>query len=136
MPELPEVETIKRQLEIEVKGLTIVASGSHSSIKFVPAVETVGAKIAGLKRRGKYLLLELRDGRDLIIHLGMTGQLQISSLVDIAEATDAYTRAWWALDDGRHLIFRDVRRFGRVFVVVSWRPYKNSYPPGYGSRTV
>ena len=117
MPELPEVETIKRQLELEVKGLTIVASGSHSSHKFLPAIETVGAEIVGLKRRGKYLLLELRDGRDLIIHLGMTGQLQISSLVNIAEATDSYTRAWWTLDDGRHLIFRDVRRFGRLFVV-------------------
>ena len=117
MPELPEVETIKRQLELEVKGLTIVASGSHSSLKFLPAIETVGAEIAGLKRRGKYLLLELRDGRDLIVHLGMTGQLQISSLVNIAEATDSYTRAWWTLDDGRHLIFRDVRRFGRLFVV-------------------
>jgi len=63
VPELPEVETIKRQLELEVKGLTIVASGSHSSHKFLPAIETVGAEIVGLKRRGKYLLLELRDGR-------------------------------------------------------------------------
>ncbi|MDG1197051.1 MAG: bifunctional DNA-formamidopyrimidine glycosylase/DNA-(apurinic or apyrimidinic site) lyase [Actinomycetota bacterium] len=117
MPELPEVETIRRQLDLEVKGLAVVASGSHPSAKFLPAIEVVGAEIAALKRSGKYLLLELRDGRDLIVHLGMTGQLQISSLDNIAKATDGYTRAWWTLDDGRHLMFRDVRRFGRLFVV-------------------
>ena len=117
MPELPEVETIKRQLELEIKGLAVVASGSHLSAKFRPAIEVVGAEIAAVKRRGKYLLLELRDGRDLIVHLGMTGQLHISSLDNVARATDGYTRAWWTLADGRHLIFRDVRRFGRLLVV-------------------
>jgi len=65
-------------------------------------------------RRGKYLLIELDDGRDLVIHLGMTGQLRLRSP---AHVDDPYVRAWWALDDAEVLELRDVRRFGRVAVV-------------------
>ena len=63
-------------------------------------------------RRGKYLLLGLDDERELVVHLGMTGQLRVRP-----GELDPYVRAWWALDDGRVLELRDVRRFGRVGVV-------------------
>ena len=63
-------------------------------------------------RRGKYLLLGLDDERELVVHLGMTGQLRLRP-----GELDPYVRAWWALDDGRVLELRDVRRFGRIGVV-------------------
>jgi formamidopyrimidine-DNA glycosylase len=61
-------------------------------------------------RRGKYLLCPLDRGLELVLHLGMTGVLHFG-------AADAYTRARVALDDGRELVFRDVRRFGGLAVV-------------------
>lgn len=84
--------------------------------KFTPALDAAGASVVGVDRRGKYLLLALDDDRELVVHLGMTGSLSIRPRAD-AEA-DAYVRAWWVLDDGPDvLVFRDVRRFGRLAVV-------------------
>ncbi|MDG2111234.1 MAG: bifunctional DNA-formamidopyrimidine glycosylase/DNA-(apurinic or apyrimidinic site) lyase [Actinomycetota bacterium] len=112
MPELPEVETIRVQLDPLVSGSTVVEAWSHPSAKFTPARDVTGATISSTSRRGKYLLLELGDGRDLVVHLGMTGQLHLGDEI----ADDRYVRAWWQLDDGRRLMFRDVRRFGRLAV--------------------
>jgi formamidopyrimidine-DNA glycosylase len=73
-----------------------------------------GRRFIGLERRGKYLVADLDGGERLLLHLGMTGQLRL----DAADAeTDPYERAAWLLDDGRRLVFRDVRRFGRIAVV-------------------
>ncbi len=114
MPELPEVETVRRGLELVLSGRTLVDAGSHPSAKFTPALEVVGRSVHGVGRRGKYLLVGLDDRRRLVIHLGMTGQLR----VDPAGGTaDPYDRAWWRLDDGRRFAFRDIRRFGRLAVV-------------------
>jgi formamidopyrimidine-DNA glycosylase len=114
VPELPEVETVRRGLEPLVTGRTIVTAGSHPSPKFAPAAAAAGATIRGVDRRGKYLLLPLDDGRRLVVHLGMTGQVR----VDRPPATaDPYDRAWWTLDDGARLALRDIRRFGRVAVI-------------------
>ena len=74
MPELPEVESIRRQLVPWLTGLQIISSWSHPSEKFSPALETIGMTIESVNRRGKYLLLELDDEREMVIHLGMTGQ--------------------------------------------------------------
>lgn len=112
MPELPEVETVRRQLEPVVVGRTILEGWGHPSGKFVSAPLAGGARIEHVGRRGKYLLLGLDDARELVVHLGMTGQLRLRS-----EACDPYVRAWWAFDDGAVLELRDVRRFGRVGVV-------------------
>lgn len=113
MPELPEVETIRVQLDPLISGATVREAWSHPSAKFTAARDVTGATISSTSRRGKYLLLELADGRDLVVHLGMTGQLHLGDeLVD-----DQYVRAWWNLDDGRRLVFRDVRRFGRLAVI-------------------
>jgi len=115
MPELPEVETIRRQLEPFIVGRTVTDSGSHPSAKFAPAVEVVGTTVESTKRRGKFLLFGLDDGRELIVHLGMTGQL-----IPGAELDDPYLRAWWRLDErsGSESVlgYRDVRRFGRIRV--------------------
>ena len=118
MPELPEVETVRRQLAPRLVGRTIVEAGSHPSAKFTPARAATGSRITGDDRRGKFLLFGLDGERELIVHLGMTGQLRFRSRSAGPEPeADPYLRAWWALDDGETLEFVDVRRFGRIRVV-------------------
>ncbi len=121
MPELPEVETIRVQLEPRLSGRVITGSGSHPSAKFASAVEAVGCEIRTVRRRGKYLIVGLDDessaspsGSELVIHLGMTGRLAVASAVDLGHP---HLRAWWSLDDGSVFTMHDVRRFGRVNVV-------------------
>jgi formamidopyrimidine-DNA glycosylase len=114
MPELPEVETIRRQLEPLVVGRPIAEVWAFESPKFTPAVHAVGTAIEEVGRRGKYLLLALDDGHELVIHLGMTGQLRVRAGDDTG---DAFVRAWWRFADGEVLEYRDVRRFGRLAVV-------------------
>lgn len=116
MPELPEVDTIRAQLVGAISGRQLTASWSHPSPKFAPAIEAVGSTIETLTRRGKYLIAPLDDGRELIVHLGMTGSLRVLD-TGTDERRDPYLRATWAMSDGRHLTFRDVRRFGRIAVV-------------------
>ncbi|MFN0093063.1 MAG: bifunctional DNA-formamidopyrimidine glycosylase/DNA-(apurinic or apyrimidinic site) lyase [Acidimicrobiales bacterium] len=113
MPELPEVETIRRALAPLVVGRRIVEAGGHPSPKFDQAAAARGATVREVRRRGKYLLAELDDGRELIVHLGMTGSLRVGAP---RPGPDPYLRAWWALDDGQALELRDIRRFGRVAV--------------------
>ena len=118
MPELPEVETIRRQLTPHLTGAEIIDAGSHWSTKFTPAVEAVGHEVVGTRRRGKYLLVDLADTddtpRELIIHLGMTGRLAVETRPNLVHP---HLRAWWRLDDDRVLTFHDARRFGRIHVV-------------------
>jgi formamidopyrimidine-DNA glycosylase len=118
MPELPEVETIRRRLTGWLTGRRVIDAWSHPSPKFTPALDAVGGAITGLDRRGKYLLAPLDDGRELIVHLGMTGVLRPH---DPATADDPYVRARLDLDDGSSLELRDVRRFGRLAVVPAGR---------------
>ena len=117
MPELPEVETIRRQLEPLVVGRRFGAAWAFAHPKFSPALDAAGSEVRSVGRRGKYLLVGLDEDRELVVHLGMTGSLRVRPAGD---AGDAYVRAWWALDDaaGETLEFRDVRRFGRLAVAV------------------
>lgn len=119
MPELPEVETIRRQLEPLLTGARVVAADAHPSDKFVEALDVSGATIQKIDRRGKYLLFALDDGRELVGHLGMTGSFSLIDSTEYPHCADdgPYTRALWQLDDGRHLAYRDTRRFGRLRVV-------------------
>lgn len=103
---------MRRQLEPLVLGRQVIEGWGHPSAKFSAAPLAAGSTVERVDRRGKYLLLGLDDDRELIVHLGMTGQLRIRP----AEL-DPYVRAWWALDDGSVLELRDVRRFGRLAVV-------------------
>ena len=136
MPELPEVEVVRRQLSGPLVGRRITEAWAHPSHKFVSAPDAVGSEFEALRRRGKYLIAELDCGRDLVVHLGMTGRLCFAmrqsseplltqpvdgSAADVmapsaVSAADPYVRAWWRLDNGETLCFRDVRRFGRIAV--------------------
>lgn len=115
MPELPEVETIRRTLGPSVEGRTIEAVLFHwprTCAGDVGDTEAVlaGQRIERLDRHGKYLLFRLRkDGRDslLVIHLRMTGNLLLNG------DPGPYTRAEMFLQDGGRLVFHDIRKFGR-----------------------
>lgn len=119
MPELPEVETIRRQLAPAISGRTIEAAGGHTSPKFRAATETIGATISSVGRRGKYLLVDLGDARELVIHLGMTGRLRLRSAPFDGDPVqpEPHLRAWWRLEGDELLELIDIRRFGRVAVV-------------------
>ena len=130
VPELPEVETIRRQLAPKLEGRTVETAWSFPSPKFDDAPAAVGRTIDAVRRRGKYLLIGLVDGAvhptgsdpatsELVVHLGMTGRLGITppGAIDDSGADDPHLRSSWTLDDGAILTFHDVRRFGRVAVV-------------------
>jgi formamidopyrimidine-DNA glycosylase len=122
MPELPEVETVRRSLEPEVVGRTIQGVrlqafpgviGEHSPEAFAALV--VGRGITAIRRRAKYLFLDLDDGAAVMVHLRMTGRLL---LVDRAAPPVRFEHLALELDDGRDLRFADQRKFGRVLVVL------------------
>jgi formamidopyrimidine-DNA glycosylase len=125
VPELPEVETIRRQLEPRLAGRRLGRAWAFPHAKFTPALEVGPAVVERVDRRGKYLLLVLDGDRELVVHLGMTGSLRVRPAGDVG---DAYVRAWWALGGGdgggggEALEYRDVRRFGRL-AVASGRAY-------------
>ena len=119
MPELPEVETIAADLRPHLVGRTIV----RCDLRFPTIVRhpepeifvdlVAGLRIDAVKRRGKYILIGLDEERLLVVHLGMTGQLR---LVDADTPIANHTHAIFELDDGRHLRYRDPRRFGRLLL--------------------
>lgn len=129
MPELPEVETVKRGLETLIVSKTI-ASVTHDTPKSFPnAPEDVqqfliGASIVAIRRRAKVLLIDLSTDYTLVIHLKMTGQLVFrgeqvfgaghpnDSLV--GELPDRSTRVHFTFNDDSQLFFNDQRKFGWV----------------------
>jgi formamidopyrimidine-DNA glycosylase len=114
MPELPEVESVRRQLEPELAGRRVLDAwwDPHPALprEFFGLELLAGRKIQGVGRRGKFIIAPLDQGLELIMHLGMTGSFRF-------DLDDRYARARLSLDDGRTLVFRDVRRFGRMAVV-------------------
>jgi formamidopyrimidine-DNA glycosylase len=116
MPELPEVETIRRRLGPVLEGATIERAEIVDPRLTRPidpgfvAGALVGERIVALDRRGKYLLWRLSSGRTLVVHLRMTGSLRHAADGELPE--DAYRRATLALDTGAAVGYRDVRRFG------------------------
>ena len=117
MPELPEVESVVRQLRPRVVRRRIVRVWWDPQSRFTDVGLAVGGRIVDLRRRGKYMLATLdADGaadRELVMHLGMTGAFRFR---EHGWRPDAYVRATLTLDDAI-LDFRDVRRFGRLAVV-------------------
>lgn len=113
MPELPEVETVRRQLAPRLEGRMIVAYAVRDPRWTAPRAPNevigplLGRPILALGRRGKYLVTEFEDELFLLMHLRMTGNL----LYD-APANTPYTRAHFGFDDDHDLRFVDPRRFG------------------------
>lgn len=120
MPELPEVETIARQLQGLVVGRTVAGFSSlwHRVTEPLPAKHfasrLVGRRITAVGRRGKFVVLELDGGEALIVSLRMTGRLLFR---DDAAHEDRFVRAFVTFEDGTLLRFADTRKFGRMQIV-------------------
>jgi formamidopyrimidine-DNA glycosylase len=123
MPELPEVETIKRELEKSLLGKKITEVCVHNStvvrepslVKFKSGIEGTGIK--KILRKAKVLIMELSNGKALVIHLKMTGQL-----VYPGNGKDA--RVIFHLADGKTLDFNDRRLFAELRLLDDWRSFK------------
>lgn len=117
MPELPEVETVKRSLQKLVVGQTITnvevflpkIVHPYPPEHFTAAV--TGLKVENFQRRGKYLLVHLSHGLTLVMHLRMTGRLVY---LDDDGPLPKYTHVLFYLDSGHRLAFADMRQFGHV----------------------
>ena len=110
MPELPEVETYRTALEPRLLGKTFERARIEDPRLVMPrdprevAAELEGETVAAVERRGKYLVVCFDSGLALVVHLRMTG--------GFPTAPGSHERAVVELDDGSHLVYRDVRRFG------------------------
>lgn len=120
MPELPEVETTVRALRQPLVGQTFTEVRCYWPRQIVtPDLATFqqrlhGQRVEAITRRAKYLVLHLSGGDYLIIHLKMTGHL---SLVATAAPADKHVHTIFGLAGGQELRFRDVRKFGRIYLV-------------------
>jgi formamidopyrimidine-DNA glycosylase len=121
MPELPEVEVMRRDLEKEVVGRkvkSVEVNGMRSIRRYRQRKQftdpLIGRKFTGVERRGKYLLVKLDDGEVLVIHLGMSGQLRRA--VGTKEPLAKHTQVVITFTQGGQLRFIDPRTFGEMFV--------------------
>jgi formamidopyrimidine-DNA glycosylase len=117
MPELPEVESVRRRLAPVLEGRVFEHVGIADPRLTRPldplevAHELDGERVALVDRRGKYLIVRFESGRALLVHLRMTGSFLTSSeAASLPE--DTHRRAVVTLDDGSAVAYRDVRRFG------------------------
>ncbi len=123
MPELPEVETIRRQLAPAIEGDVLAELEVLDARWCEPAAPAEvadavrGRRIERLARRGKYLSLELEDEVYLVMHLRMTGNLLIAAAAE-AGSQRPYLRARLRLGSGAELLFCDPRRFGTGVVLL------------------
>ena len=120
MPELPEVEVIRRDLERDAVGRRIkdvdvrlprIIRRHKTKKEFTDALN--GAKIVRIDRRGKYLLVHLDTGNVLVMHLGMSGRIERSTG---RKTADKHTHVVLKLQTGGELRFIDMRQFGELFV--------------------
>ncbi len=153
MPELPEVETVRRQLEAEIRGRRIesaeILDERWTRPELPAAMEEglVGRLVETVERRGKYLIVRLDDGSALIMHLRMTGNLLLrpegsSETADLtavgrfgaprryeSHPEARHLRARFVLDDGSELWFTDARRFGHGHLLAA-----DEVEPYFGAR--
>jgi formamidopyrimidine-DNA glycosylase len=122
VPELPEVETIVRDLRPALVGRRMGPMRKSTRPLRTPWKRSwrrylQGASVQSIERRGKWIVISLDSAVCLLVHLGMTGQLRV---LPASEPVARHTHLIFDLDQGRaHLRFRDVRRFGQVTVIES-----------------
>jgi formamidopyrimidine-DNA glycosylase len=120
MPELPEIETLRRSLAQSVVGRSIASVTVRERRLRTPLAPAalrralVGRRFGSVERRSKYLLLQLDDGAVLVLHLGMSGRFVRTAL---AAPLEPHTHVRLGLDDQSELRYLDPRRFGMLFVV-------------------
>ena len=123
MPELPEAETVRRQLELQIVGLKIESSWARLPRRTFPSIpefisSTQGARIIQAKRRGKQIYFPLDNGLNFLVHLGMTGRLHVqeNSAPTDENTLSKHVHAVLRFEDNRKLVFTDPRTFGAVGV--------------------
>ena len=123
MPELPEVETVRRGLTPRLVGQRIVRLQQRRRDLRVPlpsrfAQRVEGRTVLGIDRRAKYLLVRLDDGHTLIVHLGMSGRMTLHDAKSAAEhPLERHDHVVIDLEDGWQVRFNDARRFGLMVLV-------------------
>lgn len=127
MPELPEVETVRRGLLPVMEGRTILqARVNRDGLRwpFPPrmAERLTGARVQGLRRRSKYILADLSTGETLLIHLGMSGRMLVSGITLGAfhhdhPAPQKHDHVVLEMEGGSRVTFNDARRFGAMDLV-------------------
>ncbi len=124
MPELPEVETTRRGIEPHVTGATVrevIVRRGDLRQPVSPSLSGIeGLKITGVRRRAKYLLLDIADGSHVLIHLGMSGNLRV---VAPGEAWKKHDHVGITLNKRRQLRLHDPRRFGLLLHLTDQDPY-------------
>lgn len=124
MPELPEAETVRAQLEPQIVGKTIIQTWARLPRITSPDIEafvarTQNQKIAAAKRRGKQIYFPLESGDNLLVHLGMTGKLHVenetSNDFDV-DSLHKHIHGVLRLNDNSRLVFTDPRTFGKLGV--------------------
>ena len=124
MPELPEVESVRRALTpvvgVPITGVRVARRDvirddlARRRGRLDPAALLAHDRIASTARRGKQLALIGASGRVVLVHLGMSGQVQV---LDPGDAAGTHAHVLWTLTDGRRVVFRDPRRFGGVWLL-------------------
>lgn len=121
MPELPEVETVRRSLQTALAGRTLVEVTRIAWARTIaePSPELFrellrNRTIRDVDRRAKYVIIRLDRDEALVVHLRMTGRLLV---VDRDAELDNHTHVVLRLDNDQQLIFRDTRKFGRIWLL-------------------
>jgi formamidopyrimidine-DNA glycosylase len=119
MPELPEVEAVRRELQTVMEGARFVAVAAHRPNlrtafppDFVERLE--GQTVQRLDRRGKYLLAHLSSHQILLMHLGMSGSFRVNA---DAESYDRHDHVVFRMSSGATIVFNDPRRFGVMDII-------------------
>lgn len=147
MPELPEVETIRRVLEPQIRGSMITdITVNRPEVISYPAADDfckllIGQTVSAMTRRGKFLGIEFASGDHILLHLRMTGCLLVTSA---DHPQEKHTHVIFHLDNGKELRFSDTRRFGRFWLIckgetdtysgigkLGIEPFDNSLPRSY-----
>jgi formamidopyrimidine-DNA glycosylase len=138
MPELPEVETVRRGLLPRMVGHRIARLTQRRKdlrvklpARFAAKVE--GRTVVGIDRRAKYLLIRLDDGQTLIVHLGMSGRMTLHDAKSAAEHPfERHDHVVFEMDDGWQVRFNDARRFGLMLLVATDSVEKHKAFKGLG----
>jgi len=145
LPELPEVETVRRGLEPHLVGARLArVEARRPDLRFALPENFVarltGARVEALDRRAKYLLASLDTGETLVVHLGMTGRFIVETAVTErpgafhhrAGADDKHTHVVLETDRGARLSFNDARRFGYMALIPTAELAANPWFAGLG----
>jgi formamidopyrimidine-DNA glycosylase len=131
VPELPEVESVRRMLAPAMHGARfrrVILNRPNLRIPFPRRfVERLrGTTVESVSRRGKYLTVELSSGETLIMHLGMTGWFHVAPIGDRSRDPDPHDHVAFIMSSGKTVLFNDPRRFG--FMDLAERDALDAYP--------